>query len=66
MEEQLVPDYLSGEKLLLYACNESLVLLRNEIWNTHDYVKASANMRRIDQILQEAIDKYEIESRSNG
>ncbi len=58
--EMLVPKYLKGEKLLLWACNEALLDLRY-YHNRSDYL-----LWRADQILQKSIDRYEIESRSNG
>ena len=58
--EMSIPGYLKGEALLLWACNEALLELRH-YHNKSDYL-----LWRADQILQKSIDRYEIESRSNG
>jgi len=60
MAEVPVPKYLKGEALLLWACNEALLELRH-YHNKSDYL-----LWRADRILQQSIDSYEIESRSNG
>ena len=55
-----IPGYLKGEALLLWACNEALLELR------HYHNKSDFLLWRADRILQKSIDRYEIESRSNG
>lgn len=54
-----VPDYLKGEELLLWACNEALLELRY-YHNRSDYLPWRAN-----RILQQSIDKYTDEKRQN-
>ena len=55
--EMLVPEYLKGKELLLWACNEALLELR------HYHDRSDYLLWRADQILQKAIDRYEIDSR---
>jgi len=65
MEEQLIPKYLKGEALLLWACNEALLELRRYHTSLPHY-KGDYLLWKADRILQKSIDRYEIESRSNG